>query len=64
MDALQQWWDGLSDDERAEAREAGKSKRLNEKLEGSLRDAGVIDPRKHRKGSMPGDVETFLKARH
>lgn len=64
MDAMQQWWDGLSDEEKAEAQEARKTRRLSEKLEGSLRDAGVIDPRKHRKGAMPGDVETFLKARH
>ncbi|MEI2642345.1 MAG: hypothetical protein U0R28_12130 [Candidatus Nanopelagicales bacterium] len=64
MDALQQWWDGLSDEDRAEAQEARKTRRLSPKLEGSLRDAGVLDERKHSKGSLPGDVETFLKARH
>lgn len=63
-DALQKWWDGLSDEDKAEAQKARTSGRLSAKLEGTLRDAGVIDSRRHRKGELPGDVETFLKARH
>lgn len=63
MDALQQWWDGLDDDEKAEARQARKSRRLTSRMEGSLRKAGALG-KDHPKGAMPSDVETFLKARH
>lgn len=64
MDALQQWWDGLDDDEKAEAKEAQRSRRLTARMEGSLRKAGAVRKDHPKGGAMPSDVETFLKARH
>lgn len=58
---LKRWWDGLDEQTRAEALQAQRDGRLTDRLQKSLRDAGVkVRPDK----SVTGDVNEFLKMRH
>jgi hypothetical protein len=60
MTDLQQWWDALTPQERAEALKAQRSGRMSAAMKRSLAKAG----RKGDGDAIPGDVEIFLKARH
>lgn len=62
-DRLKAWWDSLSEEEQAEALAAQRQGRLTPELQASLQDADAM-PSGTKGGSLPGDVERFLKARH
>lgn len=61
---LQRWWDGLGEEERAQALRARDAHRATGPLLASLRKAGVIKNAKPDDTAIPDDVDIFLKARH
>lgn len=63
-EALDSWWDGLSEQERADAIRAGEAGQLSEGLERSLAEAGLIDRGARTDRVIPGQIREFLKMRH
>ena len=63
-DQLDRWWDGLSEEERAEAIRSGDAGQLSDGVERSLERAGLITPGDRPDRSIRGDVIQYLKMRH
>ena len=61
---LDRWWDGLTEEERAEALRSGDAGQLSEGVERSLESAGLIMPGERPDRSIRGDVIQYLKMRH
>ena len=63
-DELDRWWDGLSEEERAEALQSGDAGQVSDGVERSLERAGLIMPGERPDRSIRGDVIQYLKMRH
>jgi hypothetical protein len=63
-DELDRWWDGLTEEQRAEAIRSRDAGQLNEGLQRSLENAGLVEPGVRPDRSIPGDVFSYLKMRH
>ena len=63
-DALDSWWGGLTEQERADAIRAGEAGQLSEGLERSLAEAGLIERGPRTDRAIPGQIREFLKMRH
>jgi|tagenome__1003787_1003787.scaffolds.fasta_scaffold18352906_1 hypothetical protein len=63
---LVKWWDGLSKEERKEAKAAAEKKNghLSPGLVKSLQDAGELPDDYDVSDPIPKRITTFLKARH
>lgn len=61
MTQLTQWWDGLDEDARSQARQQG---RLTPEQRSSLKDAGLIDRAKPDDDDDDDDVIKLLRMRH
>ena len=62
---LIQWWESLSDQERADALAASRSGRLSEGLQQSLQSSGIFQPREGQtEPVIPSHVHDFLRMRH
>jgi hypothetical protein len=60
---LDRWYNGLSPQQKSEARKAGETGQLTDALADSLQEAGLLKGGKaDRSGSR--DVTTYLKTRH
>lgn len=64
-DKLLQWWNGLSDTQRADAAAYTRTGQLSDDLKRSLQSAGLLEPgQQQRSRRMESKVEDFLKLRH
>ena len=64
-DKLLQWWEGLSEAQRADAATYSQSGQLSTDLKASLQSAGLIQPDQQRPSRrLESRVDEFLKMRH
>ena len=64
-DKLLQWWEGLSEAQRADAATYTQSGQLSTDLKASLQSAGLIQPDQQRPSRrLESRVDEFLKMRH
>jgi hypothetical protein len=61
---LERWWDGLSEQERADAIRSEEAGQLSDAMRASLETAGVIRQGEGSDRIIPGRVHDFLKMRH
>jgi hypothetical protein len=58
-DDLERWWEGLTEEERADAIRSRDEGRLSEAMQESLGQAGLLT-QEHRKDRIPKEVRDFL----
>lgn len=64
-DKLAQWWDGLTDAQRADAAAYTRSGQMSDELRKSLQGAGFLQPGQQQRGPrVDSKVDDFLKMRH
>ncbi len=64
-DPLLEWWQGLSDSQRADAAAYTRTGQLSDDLKRSLQSAGLLEPgQQARSRRLESRVEDFLKLRH
>ena len=61
---LERWWDGLTEQERADAARSAEGGGLSEAMRASLEAAGVLDPSAREDRVIPGRIRDFIKTRH
>ena len=61
---LDRWFDGLNEQERADAIRSADAGQLSAGVEQSLARAGLLTPGERPDQSFRGDVVTYLKMRH
>jgi hypothetical protein len=61
---LQRWWDGLSEEEQAEAVRSAEADELSDTTQESLESAGLVKQGGQKDKTVPGKVRDFLKMRH
>ena len=61
---LDRWWDGLTEEERADAIRSADAGQLSDGLQMSLERAGLLAPGERPDQSIRGDVIQYLKMRH
>ena len=64
QDRVAQWWESLTDEQRAAAQEARRSGRYGDDLHASLRDAGLLEGDSSSGRALPRQVNEYLRMRH
>jgi hypothetical protein len=64
QDDLQRWWDGLTEEDRAEAVRSAEAGELSDTTQESLESAGLVEQAGRKDKTVPGKVRDFLKMRH
>ena len=59
-DDLERWWNGLTEQERADAIRSSSEGRLSEAMQESLAQAGLLTHEHQKDRSIPKDVRDFL----
>ena len=63
-DELDRWWDGLTEEERADALGSRDGGQLSDGMEKSLERAGLVEPGVRPDRTLRGNVISYLKMRH